>query len=34
MIDTIQAVGPYILAFWLGGALGFCICALFAARNQ
>ena len=30
MVDTIQAVGPYVLAFWFGAAFGFVVCAVFA----
>lgn len=33
MIDTIQTAGPYVLAFWFGGAFGFVVCAFFAGSR-
>ncbi|MDD6697842.1 MAG: hypothetical protein PUE51_05795 [Veillonellaceae bacterium] len=33
MVDTIQAVGPYVLAFWFGAAFGFVVCAFFAGNR-
>ena len=33
MLETIQAVGPYILAFWFGAAFGFVVCAFFAGSR-
>ena len=33
MVDTIQTAGPYILAFWFGGAFGFVVCAFFAGSR-
>ena len=33
MLETIQTVGPYVLAFWFGAAFGFVVCAFFAGSR-